>query len=102
MTRPARPLPTLAPDVEIAEFDDELVVLMPGDRRAVHLEAGPALVFDSCRRGHDRASLVEEVSAATGTAPAEATTWVEQTLIELARVGALVPESQGESSALPG
>lgn len=100
MTERVWALPPLAPDLEIADFDDELVALVPGERRAVHLEAGPALVVDSCRRGHARDDLIAEVAAATGTPTIAAVAWVDQTLIELARLGVVAVDSRVGASAV--
>lgn len=84
-------LPAVDPGTEVADFGDELVLLVPGRRRAVHLPPGPALVFDSCRRGADIDELVTELSAAGRGAETDVVAWVRETLVELARHGAIAP-----------
>ncbi len=44
-------LPGVLAEVEVADFETELVVLVPSRRLAHHLEPVWALVFDSCRAG---------------------------------------------------
>ena len=91
MTAQGGRLPALVPDIEIAEFDTELVVLVPGERRAVRLEPGHAVVLDSCRRGDDLDRLVDDVATATGSDATAARAWVGQVVQELARLGVVTP-----------
>jgi len=91
-------LPAIDPSIETAEFEDEMVVLVPARRRAVRLPPGPALVFDSCRRGHRFDELLSEIG--DEIAPGDAgsvQTWIESTLVELARQGIVEPMDQGVS-----
>lgn len=80
-------LPEVTPDLEVADFDDELVVLVTASRRAVRLTPGPALVFDSCRRRATLEELLDELATVIGADTAEASTWLSATLVELARHG---------------
>lgn len=91
-----RRLPSIAPGIEIAEFDTELVVLVPNDRRAVHLDSGHAIVLDSCRRGHGADRLVADVVEATGDDAEAVREWVDGVLRELARLGILAAGSAAD------
>jgi hypothetical protein len=66
-------MPTRAPDVEVAEIDGELVVLVPSERRAHHLDPLLALVFDACDGVTPLASVVAEIAEATSTSADEVT-----------------------------
>ena len=92
-----RRLPSIAAGVEIADFDTELVVLVPGDRRAVHLQAGHAIVLDSCRRGHGIDRLVADMSAASDEPPESIRRWTLDVVQELARLGIVENASATES-----
>jgi hypothetical protein len=59
-------LPTKRDDVLIADFDTELVVLVPGERRAHRLDAGLSLVLSACDGETAREALVREVANGTG------------------------------------
>jgi len=87
MTSSSHPLPPLASDLEIAEFDDQIVALVTQQRRAVLLESGPALVLDSCRQRHERHALVTELAQATGSTHEQTSDWLDATLVELSRLG---------------
>jgi len=84
-----RRLPALAPDIELADFDTEIVALIADRRRAVHLESGQAIVLDSCRRGDDIDHVVDEIVRASGNDRAAVEAWVDEVLQELARLGVL-------------
>ena len=86
-----RRLPALAPGIAIADFDVEIVALVPDRRRAVHLESGHAIVLDSCRRGDELDHVACEIALATGLDPADAAVWVDRVVQELARLGLVVP-----------
>lgn len=88
---PARRLPDVAADVEFADFETEIVALVPGVRRAVHLEAGHAIVLDSCRRGDTVDRVVDDITRASGQERSTVETWVGETVRELARLGLVVP-----------
>lgn len=85
-------LPTPSSMLEVAEFDTELVVLVPQDRRTYHLDTAIAVVFDSCRRGDQFGELLDELSRSTGEDRRAVRSWVEQVLEEFTRCG-LVPYS---------
>ena len=59
-------LPALMPrkraDVMVADFDTELVVLVPDERQAHHLDVGLSLVLDSCDGTTSTAAVVAEVA----------------------------------------
>jgi hypothetical protein len=84
-------LPAIDTSVVVADFDTELVVLVPGRRKAHLLEPMWALLFDSCRSGDAVDDLVSELSTATDDDPAATLTWVEQALAEFARLGITAP-----------
>jgi hypothetical protein len=83
-------LPALMPrrraDVVVADFDTELVVLVPDERVAHHLDEGLSLVLDSCDGTTSTASVVAEVALGTGTAVDAVESWLAQTLTTLARL----------------
>lgn len=82
-------LPAVSPTLEVADFETELVVLVP-DRRAVHLlESDAALLFDSCRRGDPFDAVVAELAAATARDPAGVAEWVRGALDQFASKGLL-------------
>jgi len=80
-------LPTVSRLVVAAEFDTELVVLVPDRRKAYHLDPGPALVFDSCRRGDSLAELADELAPVLAGDPASTRGWISCVLAELQRHG---------------
>jgi hypothetical protein len=86
-------LPAMMPrkrdEAMIADFDTELVVLVPEDREAHLLDEGLSLVLDSCDGATSTADVIDEVAAATGDTPAQVAIWLEnslRTLIELSIV----------------
>lgn len=94
-----RRLPAIAPGIEIADFDVEIVALIPDRRRAVHLEAGHAIVLDSCRRGDELDHVASEIARATGLDPADAAVWVDSVVQELARLGVVVPSGVSDEAS---
>lgn len=84
-------LPDVADDVEVADFADELVVLVVASRRAIRLPTGPALVFDACRRQMAVDDVLPELTSALGVDEEAAAEWLADTLVELARQGLLAP-----------
>lgn len=87
-------LPQVAEGLEVADFETELVVLVP-QRRMVHLlEPDAALVFDSCRRGDSTEVLVAELAEASGREPADVAAWVDGALAELASRQLLAAEQE--------
>ena len=84
-------LPAIDASVVVADFDTELVVLVPARRKAHLLEPMWALLFDSCRRGDAVDDLVAELTNATDDDPAATRVWVEQALGEFDRLGITSP-----------
>ena len=84
-------LPAIDESVVVADFDTELVVLVPARRKAHLLEPMWALLFDSCRRGDDVDDLVTELAEATDDDPAATLAWVDLALAEFARLGITTP-----------
>ena len=87
----AQRLPPVAADVEFADFDAEIVALVPGRRQAVLLEGGHAIVLDSCRREHGIDRVVGEIANASGNPPSSVEVWLDGVLRELARLGVVAP-----------
>jgi hypothetical protein len=81
-------LPPIMPgkrdEVMVAEFDTELVVLVPGVRMAHHLDAGLSLVLDSCDGKTPTADVIAEVAEATGNEPEAVSIWLCNALDQLA------------------
>jgi PqqD family protein of HPr-rel-A system len=82
-------LPAPHPTVAVADFDDELVVLVPSARQAHHLDPAMSVLFDACRRGDTMATLVEELATASGASPEEMAAEVRRALEELLECGLL-------------
>ena len=86
-------LPALMPrkraDVMVADFDTELVVLVPDERQAHHLDVGLSLVLDSCDGVTSTAAVVAEVALGTGTAVDAVESWLAETLVTLDRLNVL-------------
>jgi hypothetical protein len=79
-------LPAIDTSVVVADFDTELVVLVPAERKAHLLEPMWALLFDSCRRGDELDDLVAELAGATSVDDDATRAWVEQALAEFERL----------------
>jgi hypothetical protein len=79
-------LPAIDESVVVADFDTELVVLVPAERKAHLLEPMWALLFDSCRRGDELDDLVAELAGATHADGDATRTWVEHALAEFERL----------------
>lgn len=81
-------LPTIMPrkrdEVMVAEFDTELVVLVPWARMAHHLDVGISLVLDSCDGETPTADVIAEVAEATGNEPEAVSFWLRNALDQLA------------------
>jgi hypothetical protein len=75
-------LPEVNQSVAIADFDIELVVLVPERRRAFHLDPMRAVVFDSCRSGHTVSDLVHDLVVATEWSIGDTEEWVRTVLGE--------------------
>ena len=76
---------------ELADFDTEIVALVPGLRQAVLLEGGHAIVLDSCRREHEIDQVVGEIAHASGNPPSRIELWLDGVLREFARLGVVAP-----------
>lgn len=81
-------MPARHPEVLVAEFETELVVLVPDARRAHHLDDGLSLVLDSCDGVTPTASVVEEV-AATGEPQDAVERWLLGSVRTLHELGVL-------------
>ncbi len=93
MSQPA--LPDIAPTVVVADFDVELVVLVPERRRAHHLTPMWAVLFDSCRAGHSVERVVDDMSHASGWSEAEVRRWVIEATESFERSGIVVTPAGG-------
>jgi hypothetical protein len=86
-------LPPIMPgkrdEVMVAEFDTELVVLVPGVRMAHHLDAGLSLVLDSCDGKTPTDDVISEVVDATGDSPEAVRAWLRSSLDRLAELDML-------------
>lgn len=82
-------LPAPDPSVAAADFDEELVVLVPSARQAHHLDPAMSLLFDACRNGETMASLVDELATALGASHEEVAAEVRRALEELLECGVL-------------
>ena len=60
----------------VAEFDTELVVLVPEHRQAHHLDDGLSLVLDSCDGETPTAQIVTEVTNGTGETVRDVERWL--------------------------
>lgn len=91
-------MPTRRTDLEIADFDTELVVLDPVRHQAHHLDTPLAIVFDACDGRTPRSSVVAEIAAATGTGLDEADRWVGHS-VQILRRGQLIEQHADGSDA---
>jgi hypothetical protein len=86
-------MPRKRADVMVADFDTELVVLVPDERQAHHLDVGLSLVLDSCDGVTPTAAVVAEVAEATDTETDAVESWLADTLATLARINVLESSS---------
>lgn len=84
-----RTLPRKRDDLMIAEFDTELVVLVPETRKAHHLDDGLSLVLSSCDGATPTAKLVTEVADGTGEDAAAVARWLVGSISALAELNML-------------
>jgi hypothetical protein len=84
-------LPRVADEVEAADFDTEIVVLVPSRRKTHLLEPMLALLFDSCRDGADDEAFLTELVEATGLTHEDAERWMADALRELTALGVIDP-----------
>lgn len=89
MTALPASMPRKRADVMVADFDTELVVLVPDERQAHHLDVGLSLVLDSCDGVTSTAAVVAEVALGTGTAVDAVESWLAETLATLERLNVL-------------
>jgi hypothetical protein len=82
-------MPARRADLEIADFDTELVVLDPVRHQTHHLDTPLAIVFDACDGRTSRASVAAEIAAAADVDIDEAQRWVGR-LVQILRRGQLV------------
>ena len=84
-------MPRKRADVMVADFETELVVLVPDERQAHHLDEGLSLVLDACDGETSTASVVAEVVAGTGQPVEAVEAWLADTLATLDRLNVLEP-----------
>lgn len=84
-------LPMVVHGLVVADFDTELVVLRPAQRRAHHLDGLEALFFNSCQLGHNRHDFVLEVTEATSFALPDVELWIENATAAMTKSGLLEP-----------
>jgi len=89
--RAVNELPTVMPrkraDAMVADFDTELVVLVPEARLAHLLDEGLSLVLDSCDGVTPTAAVITEVVDATGESESQVALWLADCLRQLADLG---------------
>jgi hypothetical protein len=76
-------LPAKRQEVMVADFDTEMVVLVPEVRRSHHLDEGLSLVLDACDGVTSTAAFVAEVSAETGEPLDRVERWLTDALDQL-------------------
>jgi hypothetical protein len=80
-------LPSIDGSVEIADFDTELVVLVPSTRRVHLLDPALSLVVHSCQMSHRRDQLVREFASATAQSLEDTEQWLAGALDSLTQAG---------------
>ncbi len=60
-------MPARRSDVMVADYDSELVVLVPGTRLTHHLDVGLSLILDACDGVTVSEDLVNEIATATSS-----------------------------------
>jgi hypothetical protein len=91
-------MPARRADLEVADFDTELVVLDPVRHQAHHLDTPLAIVFDACDGRTPRSAVVAEIAAATATDLAAAERWMGR-LVQILRDGQLLVQTADGSDA---
>jgi len=88
-------LPTVMPrkraDAMVADFDTELVVLVPEARLAHLLDEGLSLVLDSCDGVTPTAAVITEVVHATGESEPQVALWMADCLRQLTELDIIEP-----------
>ena len=85
-------MPAKRPDVLTADFETELVVLVPEQRTAHRLDEGLSLLLDASDGVTPTADVVTEVCAATGQVEADVRRWMEDGLRQLTALDVFVSE----------
>ncbi len=90
--RPELPeiMPRKRDEAMVADFDTELVVLVPEVRQAHLLDEGLSLVLDSCDGTTSTADVISEVVDATGETPEAVAAWLLDALDQLDGLNMLV------------
>jgi hypothetical protein len=82
-------MPRKREEAMVADFDTELVVLVPEARQAHLLDEGLSLVLDSCDGITPTAAVIAEVVDATGETPEAVRVWLRHSLDQLAALDML-------------
>jgi hypothetical protein len=85
-------MPRKRDEAMVADFDTELVVLVPEVRQAHLLDEGLSLVLDSCDGCTSTADVIAEVMDATGESTEAVTAWLRAALDQLAELRMLAPD----------
>ncbi len=83
-------MPRKRPEAMVADFDTELVVLVPEARLAHLLDEGLSLVLDSCDGVTPSAGVIAEVVDATGESEPQVAEWLRNCLDRLAQLNILL------------
>ena len=82
-------MPRKRAEAMVADFDTELVVLVPEARLAHLLDEGLSLVLDSCDGVTPTAEVITEVVDATGESEPQVALWLADCLRQLATLGVI-------------
>jgi hypothetical protein len=93
-------MPRKRAEVMVADFDTELVVLVPEERRTHHLDEGLSLVLDSCDGVTPTADVVDEIAAGTGATTEAVQSWLKQSLETLDELS-MLEDPRLESELVP-
>lgn len=80
-------MPAKRADVLTADFEAELVVLVPEQRTAHRLDEGLSLILDACDGTTTVDDFVTEVAEGTGQDRGAVSRWLEDGLRQLAELG---------------
>lgn len=80
-------MPAKRADVLTADFEAELVVLVPEQRRAHRLDEGLSLILDACDGVTATEQVVTEVAEGTGQGRDAVRRWLADGLHQLAELG---------------
>ena len=84
-------MPRKRDEAMVADFDTELVVLVPEAREAHLLDEGLSLVLDSCDGVTPTADLIAEVAEATGESASSVSAWLSDCLRQLVELEIVSP-----------